>query len=162
MPSSLSSLTLTWVLQIDIVGNNSSNTIYYPDVPTERADLAETGTTGDEMTVQQGWVLVKGGLVSGHIHLLGKAQLRNPFPAQDPYVSPAAWFNGVFNYFLPLFTVSIPARPRSSVCVLDVGVSEQALHRDAHGPGKDVPPALLSCRSPRWWTSCAAGFGAVH
>lgn len=85
------------------------------------------------------------------MHLLGKACLRSPFPAQDPYVSPAAWFNGVFNYFFPLFTVSIRARPRSSVRVLDVGVPEQALHRDAHSPGKDVPPALLPCSSPSWW-----------
>lgn len=52
---------------------------------------------------------------------------------------------GVFIFFFPLFTVSTRAGPGSGVCGLDVGVSEQALHRDAHSPGKDGPPALCSC-----------------
>lgn len=105
VPFSLSSLTLTWVLQIDIVENNSANTIYSPDVSTVRPDVAEAGTTGNEMTFQQGCVLIERDHVSGHIHLLGKAQLRSLFPAQDPYISPAAWFNGVFFFFFPYHSI---------------------------------------------------------
>lgn len=84
---------------------------------------------------------MRGGFSSGHINLLRKAQ--SLFPAQDPYVSPAAWFNGCMPFF-SLFTVPIRARPGGSVCVLHVGVSEQALHRDAHSPGKDLLQQLPS------------------
>lgn len=59
---------------------------------------------------------------------------------------------GVFFFFFPLSTVSIRTRPGSSICVFDAGMSQQALHRNAHSPGKDalrcpvpvVPPALLT------------------
>lgn len=48
VPFSLSSLT--WFLQVDIAGNNSANTIYFPDFPTLRPDLPKAGTTANEMT----------------------------------------------------------------------------------------------------------------
>ncbi|OWK59044.1 Sphingosine-1-phosphate phosphatase 2 [Lonchura striata] len=80
--------------KIDIVENNSANTIYSPDVSTVRPDVAEAGTT-----------------------------------------------------------VSIRARPRSSVRGFDVGVSEQALHRDAHSPGCDRRSTDFGCAA-RALVSC--------
>lgn len=59
--------------------------------------------------------------------------------------------------FFALFTVSVRTRPGSSACVFHAGVSEQALHGDAHSPGKDalqgpvpvLPLALLAYSHPR-------------
>jgi len=81
----------------------------------------------------------------GHVDLVGKVQLIYTDVQEDIGVK------CVF-FFFSLFTVSIRTRPGGSICVFGAGVPQQALHGDAHRPGKDalrrpvplVPPALLT------------------
>lgn len=90
-------------------------------------------------------MLIEGGVLS-QITLISWGKYSPGAAAQHEILMPVQLLGvmGVFNlFFFSLFTVSIRARPGSSICVFNVGVSEQALHRDAHSPGKDVPLALL-------------------